>query len=176
MSSQNHQGSHLIRLVCWLVAVALMLSFALSTGAAQAASGGNKLSKHNRELLAEAVAQGKSTVTVLIAARPGANKSVVSGIAGLGGTVRYRDDDVSYIRATVPTGKVEAAAGLSGVQALDVDEVIPLDDPRPDGAGSPEPADHEHRRAQDSRLGNLHRSLHRQRSNLGEHAESGQWY
>jgi hypothetical protein len=94
--------------------------------------------------LAEAVAQGKSTVTVLIAAKPGANKTVASGIASLGGIVRYRDDDVSYIRAVVPTGKVEAAAGLSGVQALDVDEVIPLDDPRPgpvaDGYTIPQPA------------------------------------
>src|SRR5215216_6231377 len=139
MSSHFNQGSRLIRLVCWLVVAGLVLSFALSTGAAQAASGGSKLSKHNRELLAEAVAQGKSTVTVLIAAKPGANKSVASGIASLGGTVRYRDDDVSYIRATVPTGKVEAAAALSGVQALNLDEIIPLDDPRPAGAVNPTP-------------------------------------
>lgn len=137
MSRHYNQGSQFLQLVCWLVAVCLVLSFALSAGAAQAASARSRLSKHNRELLAEAVAQGKSTVTVLIAAKPGANKSIVSGIASLGGTVRYRDDDVSYIRATVPTGQVEAAAGLSGVQALDIDEVIPLDDPQPgpDGAG-----------------------------------------
>src|SRR6266545_4571078 len=139
MSSDYNQGSHLIRLVCWLVAVVLVLSFALSAGAAQAANGGSKLSKHDRELLAEAIAQGKSTVTVLIAAKPGANKTVASGIASLGGTVRYRDDDVSYIRAIVPTGKVETAAGLSGVQSLGVDEVIPLDDPRPAGAVNPTP-------------------------------------
>jgi hypothetical protein len=108
----------------------------LSTGAAQAANGGSKLSKHDRELLAEAVAQGKPTVTILIAAKPGANRSVASGIASLGGTVRYRDDDVGYIRAVVPTGKVEAAAGLSGVQSLDLDEVIPLEDPRPGPSGA----------------------------------------
>src|SRR5215218_7478016 len=113
MSSHYNQGSHLIRIVCWVAAVGLVISFALSMGAAQAASGGSKLSKHDRELLAEAVAQGKSTVTVLIAAKPGA-KTVASGIASLGGTVSYRDDDVSYIRAIVPTGKVEAAAGLNG--------------------------------------------------------------
>src|SRR6266508_2340425 len=139
MSSDYNQGSHLIRLVCWLVAVVVVLSFALSAGAAQAANGGSKLSKHDRELLAEAIAQGKSTVTVLIAAKPGANKTVASGIASLGGTVRFRDDDVGYIRAVVPIGKVEAAAGLSGVQALDLDEVIPLDDPRPAGAVNPTP-------------------------------------
>src|SRR6266511_4910027 len=136
MSSDYNQGSHLIRLVCWLVAVVVVLSFALSAGAAQAANGGTKLSKHDRELLAEAVAQGKSTVTVLIAAKPGANKTVASGIASLGGTVSYRDDYVGYIRAVVPTGKVEAAAGLNGVQSLDMDEIIPLEDPRPGPSGA----------------------------------------
>jgi subtilisin family serine protease len=48
--------------------------------------------------------------------------------------VRYREDDISYISAIVPTDKVEAVAALSGVQALDLNEIIPLEDPRPDGA------------------------------------------
>src|SRR4030095_13496893 len=34
---------------------------------------------------------------------------------------------------------VEAAASLSGVQAVDLDEIIPLYDPRPDGAVNPTP-------------------------------------
>jgi len=39
----------------------------------------------------------------------------------------------------VPIGKAEQAARLSGVQAVDVDEVIPLDDPRPEGSTNPTP-------------------------------------
>jgi hypothetical protein len=127
-----------LTLLCILALIIGLLASSVSAAPA-AAPGGGKLSKHNRELLADAVAQGKATVTLLIAAKPGANKTVATGIAGLGGTVRYRDDDVSYIRAIVPTGKVEAAAGLSGVQAVDLDEIIPLDDPRPAGAVNPTP-------------------------------------
>jgi len=137
----HHRSVHLqlINVLGAIIALTLALAFLGHPAGAGAASGGTKLSKHDRELLAEAVAQGKSTVTVLIAAKPGANKTVASGIASLGGTVSYRDDDVGYIRAIVPTGKVEAAAGLSGVQSLDVDEIIPLDDPRPAGAVNPTP-------------------------------------
>ena len=91
----------------------------------------SKLSKHDRELLATARANGESTVTLLIAAKPGANKTVVSGLISLGSKIAKRDDDVSYIRAIVPISKVEAAARLSGIEALDLDEIIPLDDPRP---------------------------------------------
>ncbi|HEX6291628.1 MAG TPA: S8 family serine peptidase [Herpetosiphonaceae bacterium] len=97
---------------------------------------------HNRELLQEAQAQGKTTVTLLIASQPGANKTVVSGLAGLGGVVRFRDDDISYIRADVPIAQAQAAAQLNGVEAADLDEVIQLDDPRPEGAVpvTPQPA------------------------------------
>jgi subtilisin family serine protease len=137
----HHHSVHLrlINVLGAIIALTLALAFLGHPAGAVAASGGSKLSKHNRELLAEARAQGKATVTVLIAAKPGANKTVASGIASLGGTARYRDDDVGYIRAVVPTSKVEAAAGLNGVQSLDVDEIIPLDDPRPDGAVPPTP-------------------------------------
>jgi len=111
-----------------------------AVGPAFAQSGSNKgLSKHDRELLAEAIANGQSTVTLVIAAQRGSNKGVVQGIQSLGGTVRFRDDDVDYIRAIVPIDKAEAAATLSGVQALNLDEIIPLDDPRPDGAVNPTP-------------------------------------
>jgi subtilisin family serine protease len=90
------------------------------------------LDKHDRALLAEAIANGSTTVTMLIAATPGQNQSVANGVAALGGTVGSRDDDVSYIRATVPIHQVEAVFGLSAVQAADLNEVIPLEDPRPE--------------------------------------------
>src|SRR5215216_7880051 len=113
----------------------LVLAVAFSTvGPVSAQSGaGGGLSKHDRQLLAEAIVNGKATVTLLIASVPGANNKVASGIQKLGGTVRYREDDISYISAIVPTNKVEAVSRLSGVQSLDLNEIIPFEDPRPEG-------------------------------------------
>jgi hypothetical protein len=95
-------------------------------------------------LLAEAIVNGKPTVTLLIASVPGSNGKVANGIQKLGGTVRYREDDISYISANVPINKVEAVAALSGVQSLDLNEIIPLEDPRPAPEGAqgvnPQPA------------------------------------
>src|SRR5215207_2445772 len=122
------------RKVFSVLSFVLVLTMALSAAApafAQSGPGGG-LSKHDRELLAEAIANGKSTVTLLIASAPGSNSRVASGIQRLGGIVRYREDDINYISAIVPTSKVEAVAGLSGVQSLDLNEIIPLEDPRPD--------------------------------------------
>jgi hypothetical protein len=124
----------------WWSALAALAAAATVVAAfsipALAGSGGARkgLSKNDRQLLAEARAEGKQTVVVLIAAKGGANRAVVSGLEGLGATVRYRDDALGYVSARVPVDKVGAAVALDGVEALDVDEVIPLDDPRPEGA------------------------------------------
>jgi len=107
-------------------------------GAAPAPRGGG-LDKHDRGLVAAARAEGKRTVTLLVASRPGSNRTVADGIAQLGGTIQLRDDDVSYLRAAVPIGKAEQAARLAGIQAVDVDEVIPLEDPVPAGSVAPTP-------------------------------------
>ncbi|MBA4181889.1 MAG: serine protease [Anaerolinea sp.] len=133
------------RFLAALVAAALVSVLAVTLvgpAAAQQGNGKDKLSKHDRELIAEARANGKDTITVLIAAQNGQNRIVASGIASLGGTVRFREDSISYIRAIVPIRQVDAAAKLAGVQALDVDEIIPLEDPRPEGAQpvAPQPA------------------------------------
>jgi subtilisin family serine protease len=118
-----------------VLSLVLVLAVALSGFSPVAAQTGNAggLSKYDRALLAEAIANGQSTVTLLIASTPGSNSKVANGIQRLGGTVRYREDDINYISAIVPTNKVEAAATLSGVQSLDLNEIIPLEDPRPDG-------------------------------------------
>src|SRR5687768_15496401 len=117
-----------------LLLILAVLFTAIGPVSAQAGNGGG-LSKHDREKLAEAIVNGQPTVTLLIASVPGANNKVASGIQRLGGTVRYREDDISYISAIVPTDKVEAVATLSGVQSLDLKEIIPLEDPRPDPEG-----------------------------------------
>jgi subtilisin family serine protease len=114
-----------------LVAVLAVAFAAIGPVSAQAGNGGG-LSKHERELLAQAIANGESTIIVLIASAPGSNNKVASGIERLGGSVRYREDEINYVSAVVPVDKIEAVVTLSGVQALDLNEVIPLEDPRPD--------------------------------------------
>jgi subtilisin family serine protease len=99
----------------------------------------SQIGKHDRELLATASATGASTVTLLIAAASGQNNSVISGLQSLGAVISKADGDVSYIRAVVPIGKVESAANLAGIVAADLDEVIPLDDPAPDGSQAATP-------------------------------------
>lgn len=99
----------------------------------------SQIGKHDRELLNAAVAKGSSTVTLLIATTPGRTSSVISGLQGLGATISKSDSDVSYIRAVVPVGKVEAAANLADIVAADLDEVIPLEQPEPAGTQAPTP-------------------------------------
>jgi hypothetical protein len=116
------------------VVIILVLTFALLPVSVAAQDGGANagLSKYDRQLIAEARANGQDSVTLLVAAKKGRNRAVARGIEGLGGAIRFRDDDVSYIRADVPIDNAEAVAALDGVEALDVDEVIPLEDPRPE--------------------------------------------
>jgi subtilisin family serine protease len=99
----------------------------------------SQLGKHDHELLDAAVAKGASTVTLLIAADLGKTSTVISALQALGATVSKSDSDVSYIRAIVPIGKVDAAANLPNIVAADLDEVIPLDQPEPAGTQAPSP-------------------------------------
>ena len=83
-----------------------------------------KLKKHDRLRLAEARAQARPEVTLLIASAPGANEKVVQEVTRAGGRVQYRDDDISYLRVKVPTGSVEKIAQASGVEAVNIDGAI----------------------------------------------------
>ena len=91
---------------------------------------GDKIGEHDRQLLAEAVQQGKPTVTVMMATRSGAAKGVASSIKKLGGTVGSRNDRLGYVRATVPTASVTQAADLASVLKIDLNESIKRPDPR----------------------------------------------
>jgi subtilisin family serine protease len=123
--------THIFRFILTPV---LILSLLLPLFGVSAAPSG-KGDKPGRELLAQARLNGEPTVTVLIASFPGANSQVVAGIESLGGVIQYREDDVSYLRAELPTENLEAATQLSGVQAMELDSLIPLPDPRPEPDG-----------------------------------------
>jgi len=118
---------------------AALLPAMASPASAQAATQGSGLGRHDRELLAEAKVNGKATVTMLIGARDGASSTVASGIEALGGRIDYRDDALGYLRAVVATDRAEQAAKVAGVQTADLNEVLALDDPRPDAQAAPTP-------------------------------------
>jgi Subtilase family/Bacterial pre-peptidase C-terminal domain len=123
-----------VGLLAALTSCLLVLSAAAAAGLGQS-NGPGKLSKRERELVAVAKAKGASTIVVMIAARAGAANTVASGIESLGGRVGYKDSQLDYVRARIAIDKVDAASKLDGVQALDVDELVPLPDPRPDAQG-----------------------------------------
>src|SRR4029079_15323514 len=100
---------------------------------------GGGLSKADHELLGTAIAKGQGAVTLLIAAKGGAAKQVVNGVQAVGGTIGYRDDALGYIRASVPTRQADTVATLAGVQAVEIDTVVQISDPVPEGAVNPTP-------------------------------------
>jgi hypothetical protein len=78
------------------------------------------LFKDARGELAQARARGEVDVLLVIASMPGQNRRVADAVAGFGGTVQYRDDDVDYLRARMPIDQVEALVAHPGVHSVDV--------------------------------------------------------
>ena len=117
-----------------------LLVFGLLPAARPAlAQSSRSLSKHTRELIATARVNGETSVTLLIAAARGRNAAAQSDVVGLGGRVAVREDSIDYLRATVPLDNVAALARSANIFALEVNEIIPLEDPRPDGASAATP-------------------------------------
>ncbi len=115
--------------------VALPSSAGAAPAAPKAPDIGVELGKQDRELVAQAMRDGKSTVEVQLMA----DKDVVGKLTQAGAKIRYRADDLGYIRAEVPVGSVDKMAKLPGVDAINVDRTIVLDDPRPEGMQDPSP-------------------------------------
>ena len=78
------------------------------------------LFKDARGELAAARARGDTMVTLVVASMPGANARAVRLVTGLGGTVRFRDDDVDYLRVHVPLASVERLVSDPLVHSADV--------------------------------------------------------
>lgn len=124
--------ARLTRALTFITAGALIASISLTSTAFADSPNPKKLSNDDRARLATAIAAGATQVTMLFATIESATAAVASGLVSLGATVRKQDADVGYIRADVPTDKVELAAKLPGVVASELDQVF--DVPRP-GAG-----------------------------------------
>ncbi|MFG2605801.1 S8 family serine peptidase [Streptomyces sp. NPDC048514] len=96
----------------------------------------DKLGSDDAAALADAKADGAKNITLMIATAPGQTERVAAQLDAVqGSSVGRSYDKVGYVRATVPTGRadaaIKAAAGLSSVHAIDLKREIPLDDPTP---------------------------------------------
>lgn len=78
------------------------------------------LLKHDRTRLVEALAQNKPAVTVLIAARRGMNERLGAEVRRLNATVQYRDDEVDYLRAEIPTRSVQELSLFSAIESINL--------------------------------------------------------
>ncbi|RZF06090.1 S8 family serine peptidase [Streptomyces albidoflavus] len=101
-------------------------------------SAADKLGSADAERLAEAKADGDKHVTMMIATQPGRTAEVAGKLKAVkGGSVGKTHDKLGYVRATVPTGQadaaIKAAAKLSAVHGIDLNQEIQLDDPTPSG-------------------------------------------
>jgi subtilisin family serine protease len=93
----------------------------------------------DRARIAAAEAAGKKTVTLLVAAEPDRTSAAADQLRALGGVVVKSDTSVDYLKVEIPTENAEKAAKLDAIEAVDVDGLIQMDDPRTDGAQQPIP-------------------------------------
>ncbi len=95
-----------------------------------------KLGSADADLLTEAKADGAKNVTMMIATAPGQTERVAQQLDAVkGGSVGRTYDKLGYVRATVPTGRADAAIAaatkLTSVHGIDLRQEIELDDPTP---------------------------------------------
>src|SRR5262249_32642825 len=102
-----------------VLASALGLGLSAAVGSAQVARR-PFLFKDGRGEVAAARARGERDVTAIMAAMPGATAQLAAAIGAIGGTIRFRDDNVDYIRARVPVDSVEKLASDPSMHSLDI--------------------------------------------------------
>jgi subtilisin family serine protease len=124
------------RLIVIVVVLALVLAFLPSSVVAKTIGGGRALNAHAKDLLAQAIAEGRSTVEVIVASKAGGGDNAAAALGRLGANIRSKDNQIGYVLAIIDTSKVIAAADLADVEALDLDELIPIEPPANDGTGT----------------------------------------
>lgn len=98
-----------------------------------------QLDKQDRALVDQAAREGKPTVDLLVAAEDGKTDAAVNDLKALGATVQKTEKDVDYVKVTIPRENAAKAAKLASVSTVDVDGLVALDDPRPEGMEQPAP-------------------------------------
>lgn len=102
-------------------------------------SGADLLGKQDQELITKALQAGEKTVDILVLAKAGQEKQSVDQLTAAGAKIKYRADELGYVRAEVPTKDVAKFAKLSAVIALDLDREYGFGEPRPQGIDNPDP-------------------------------------
>jgi len=96
------------------------------------------LDRDSRALLAQARRSGQPVVILLVTTEPTHTAEAAAGLEELGGIMGTggpaADYPVGHLRVSMPTENVERAAALPAVTAVDIDQLIPRDKPRPQGA------------------------------------------
>lgn len=113
---------------CGVVLVFLSAGIAGHVGGAQGSppvspTAGQRpaLFKDSRQSLAIARAQGRKTVMLLVVAKPGAAAAIAEQAGRLGGNVRYRDDEVGYLRVRISPDRATELAEFDQNEAVTVD-------------------------------------------------------
>src|SRR5215510_13800093 len=122
-----------------LVSLACLLVVAAASGGVSQAPAGQKLGKHDRQLILQAKLAGESTVTLMLAAKEGQNAAAISGVQAAGGKVEFQDDELSYVTASLPVENALAVESIDAIQSADVDELVPLPDPSPNASQPAQP-------------------------------------
>ena len=117
----------------------LVLAGPLNAAQAVSPKSDQKLGDADLARVERAEAAGRPTVTLLIAAAPDRTAEAAADLRALGGVVEAKNARVDYVKVEMPTDQVERAAKLSSVSAIDVDGLIPIDDPSVEGAQAPVP-------------------------------------
>jgi len=129
----------LARLVTGCLVIAIIIATGPAASSQAQSTRPSKLDKESRGRLVGAVVNGDSSVMVLIATAEGTSSSVAAALVSLGASIRYHDADLGYIRAAVPTARVDAATKLPNILAAEIDFVVDVPPVVPD-AGTTEAA------------------------------------
>ncbi|MER5896194.1 S8 family serine peptidase [Streptomyces sp. NPDC001876] len=116
------------------------------TANAQSANA-DKLGDHDRALIAKYAKQSKSRsvlaraeqavpdfVTLMLAVKDSRAEETAQALTDLGALVTRTDAEIGYIKANVQFADVDKVLALDGVLRVDADELLALEDTRPDSA------------------------------------------
>lgn len=91
------------------------------------------LGTEDQAKLTEARRVGARWVVLLVVTEPARTAEVSAELEQLGGVLGTTSPDVDSLRLTMPTDQVERAATLPGISAVDVEQVVAPNNPRPTG-------------------------------------------
>ncbi|WP_199439337.1 hypothetical protein [Umezawaea beigongshangensis] len=91
----------------------------------------SKLGERGAVLLERARADGATEVVLMISTTRGAAEGTASAVRDLGGEVQSSDVPLDFLRASVPTDRVEAVTALPEVSKVDLEEPATNWDPTP---------------------------------------------